>query len=109
MALPQVGYNESAKTPPTGDNALQTFVSRHQHPIQGTLSGFDRLRFVGILRRLSFLNGLARFLAITGVLLNDFGDYVFQLSQRIKPASERLALTTPSGRVPYLASSSQSK
>lgn len=88
---------------------MQTFVSRHQHQIQGTLSGFDRLRFVGTLRRLSFLDGLASFLAVTGVLLKDFGDYVFQLSQRIKQASERLALTTPSGRVHYLASSSQSK
>jgi hypothetical protein len=109
MALPQVGYEESAKTPPTGDNAMQTFVSRHQHQIQGTLSGFDRLRFVGTLRRLSFLDGLASFLAVTGVLLKDFGDYVLQLSQRIKQAGERLALTTPSGRVHYLASSSQSK
>jgi len=88
---------------------MQTFVSRHQHEIQGTLSGFDRLRFVGTLRRLAFLNGLASFLAVTGVLLKDFGDYVFQLSQRIKQASERLALTTSSGRVHYLASSSQSK
>ena len=88
---------------------MQTFVSRHHHEIQGTLSGFDRLRFVGTLRRLAFLNGLASFLAVTGVLLKDFGDYVFQLSQRIKQASERLALTTPSGRVHYLASSSQSK
>src|SRR5262245_41226310 len=88
---------------------MQTFVSRHQHQIQGTLSGFDRLRFVGTLRRLSFLDGLASFLAVTGVLLKDFGDYVFQLSQRIKQASERLALTTPSGRVHYLASSSKAR
>src|SRR5262245_9383714 len=109
MALPQLGYKESDKTPPTRDNAMQTFVSRHQHEIQGTLSGFDRLRFVGTLRRLSFLNGLASLLAVTGVLFKDFGDYVFQLSQRIKQASERLALTTPSGCVHYLASSSQSK
>ena len=65
MALPQVGYQESAKTPPTGENAMQTFVSRHHHQIRGTLSGFDRLRFVGTLRRLSFLNGLASFLSQT--------------------------------------------
>src|SRR5262249_60864967 len=97
MALPQVGYKESAKTPPTGDNALQTFVSRHQHPIQGTLSGFDRLRFVGTLRRLAFRDGLASFLAVTGVLLKDFGDYGFQLSKRIKQARERLARQTASG------------
>src|SRR5262249_39054504 len=109
MALPQVGYKESAKTTPTGDNALQTFVSRHQHPIQGTLSGFDRLRFVGSLLRLSYVNGLAAFLAATGVLLKDFGEYMTGLSQRIKRAGEQLALETPSGRVHYLPSSAQSK
>src|SRR3954453_6558633 len=63
---------ESAKTPtPTGDNAMQSFVSQHQHQIQGTLSGFDRLRFVGSLLRLSYVNGLAGFLAGTGVLLKE--------------------------------------
>jgi hypothetical protein len=54
MALPSISCEESTKTPEsTGDDAMQTFVSRHQHEIQGTLSGFDRLRFVGSLLRLS--------------------------------------------------------
>ena len=88
---------------------MQSFVSRHQHQIQGTLSGFDRLRFVGSLLRLSYLDGLAGFLAVTGVLLKEFGNYMLGLSQRIKHASERLAETTVSGRVHYLPSGSQSK
>lgn len=88
---------------------MQTFVSRHQHEIQGTLSGFDRLRFVGSLLRLSYVNGLAAFLAATGVLLKDFGQYMTDLSQRIKRAGEQLALETPSRRVHYLSSSAQSK
>ena len=71
---------------------MQSFVSRHQHQIQGTLSGFDRLRFVGSLLRLSYVNGLAAFLAATGVLLKDFGQYMSDLSQRIKQAGEQLAL-----------------
>src|SRR5947209_5078069 len=94
---------------PTGDNAMQSFVSQHQHQIQGTLSGFDRLRFVGSLLRLSYVNGLAGFLAGTGVLLKDFGDYMSGLSRRIKQASDHLAGTTVSGRVHYLPSGSQSK
>jgi hypothetical protein len=53
---------------------MQSFVSRHQHQIQGTLSGFDRLRFVGSLLRLSYVDGLAAFLAATGVLLKEFGE-----------------------------------
>jgi hypothetical protein len=88
---------------------MQTFVSRHQHQIQGTLSGFDRLRFVGSLLRLSYVNGLAAFLAATGVLLKDFGQSMTDLSRRIKRAGEQLALETPSGRIHYLSSSSQSK
>jgi len=88
---------------------MQTFVSQHQHQIQGTLSGFDRLRFVGSLLRLSYVDGLAAFLAATGVLLKDFGDFMLKLSQRIKKAGEQLALGTPSRCVHYLPSSSQSK
>jgi hypothetical protein len=88
---------------------MQSFVTRHQPQIQGTLSGFDRLRFVGSLLRLSYVDGLAGFLAGTGVLLKDFGDYLLGLSRRIKQASEGLALTTASGRVHYLPSGSQSK
>src|SRR3954471_4999304 len=88
---------------------MQSFVSRHQHQIQGTLSGFDRLRFVGSLLRLSYVNGLAGFLAGTGVLLKDFGDSMLGLSRRIKQASDHLAGTTVSGRVHYLPSGSQSK
>src|ERR1700761_5047871 len=109
MASPRVRYKESAKTPPTGDDAMQSFVSRHQDRIQGTLSGFDRLRFVGSLLRLSYVSGLAAFLGATGVLLKDFGESMVKLSQRIKQAGEQLALQTPSGRVHYLPSSARSK
>ena len=88
---------------------MQSFVSRHQHQIQGTISGFDRLRFMGSLWMLSCIRGLAGFLSATSVLLKDFGDYVEGLSQQVKKASEAIAQTTPAGRVLYLPSSSQSK
>jgi hypothetical protein len=88
---------------------MQSFVSRHQRPIQGTISGFDRLRFQGSLRMLSFTRGLANVLSAAGVLLKDFGDYVEGLSQKVKRASEALAQATPAGRVLYLPSGSQSK
>ena len=109
MASPRVRYKESAKTPPTGDDAMQSFGSRHRDQIQGTLSGFDRLRFVGSLLKLSYVSGLGAFLGVTGVLLKDFGEYMLGISRRIKQAGEQLALQTPSGRVHYLPSSSQSK
>src|SRR5271157_2786231 len=80
---------------PTGDNAMQSFVSRHQHQIQGTLSGFDRLRFVGSLLRLSYLDGLAGFLAVTGVLLKEFGNYFYLDHPVFGPMHVRLQTWLP--------------
>jgi hypothetical protein len=88
---------------------MESFVSRHQHQIQGTISGLDRLRFIGSLRMLSFSQGLASILSAAGVLLKDFGEYVEGLSQKIKRASETIAQATPAGHVLYLPSSTQSK
>src|SRR3954453_6598968 len=94
---------------PPWSNAMTSFESRHQDQIQGTISGFDRLRFTGSLRMLSFAQGLANVLSAAGVLLKDFGAYVEGLSQKVKQASEVLARATPAGRVLYLPSGSQSK
>jgi hypothetical protein len=88
---------------------MESFVSRHQHQIQGTISGLDRCRFLGSLRMLSFSQGLASVLSAAGVLLKDFGNYVEGLSQKIKQASETIAQATPAGHVLYLPCSSQSK
>ena len=63
---------------------MQSFVSRHQHQIQGTLSGFDRLRFSGSLLQLCYVDGLGGFLHRAGVLLKEFGEYVLELSRQIK-------------------------
>src|SRR3954453_15792556 len=94
---------------PPWSNAMTSFESRHQDQIQGTISGFDRLRFTGSLRMLSFARGLANVLSAAGVLLKDFGTYAEALSRKIRLASEALAQATPAGRVLYLPSSSQSQ
>ena len=73
---------------------MQSFVSRHQRQIQGTLSGFDRLRFVGSLLRLSYVEGVAGFLAGTGVLLKDFGELHFG-TQSADQAGQRTARRDP--------------
>jgi hypothetical protein len=88
---------------------MTSLVARHQYQIQGTLSVSDRLRSLGTLRRLSYVNGLAAFLAATGTLLKDFGEAMLRISERIKQATERIAQTTSPVRVFYLESSSQSK
>jgi hypothetical protein len=88
---------------------VQSFLSRHEDKIQGSISGLDRLRLTGSLRILSYATGLANVLSAAGVLLKDFGNYVESLSQKIKKATEALAQATPAGRVVYLSSGSQSK
>lgn len=88
---------------------MQSFLAVHQRHIQGTISGFDRLRFAGQMLMLSAAPGLARFLNATGVLLKNFGQYVEDLSDQIKQAAIRIAERTPAGHVHYLASSDQRK
>jgi hypothetical protein len=88
---------------------MHSFLSRHEDKIQGSISGFDRLRLKGSLLSLNYATGLANVLSAAGVLLKDFGNYVESLSQRIKKAAEALAQATPAGRVIYLRSGSQSK
>lgn len=70
----------------------------------GSLSGFDRLVFRGILRRLLYPDGMDYCLAFLGVLLKDFRQYVLQVTARLKEAS--LAVARSTGRpIQYLASS----
>ena len=110
MTLLRLGFQvDTGLRHPAGGNAMESFLARHRSQIQGTISGFDRLRFVGQMRMLSFVEGLAGFLSRAGVLLKDFGEYVENLSNQIKQATIRMAESTPTGRVHYLASSEQSK
>ncbi len=59
--------------------------------------------------RLSYAAGLSSFLAFTAILLKNADTFMQSLSDRIQRAGEPLTLETPSGRVHYLESSSQSK
>jgi hypothetical protein len=68
----------------------------------GSVSGFDRLVFRGILRRLLHPDGMGYCLAFLGVLLKDFRQYVLQVTARLKEAS--LAVAKFTGRpIQYLA------
>jgi len=83
---------------------VKSFIQKYEPDVMGSLSGFDRLVFRGILRRLFYPQGMDYCLAFLGVLLKDFGQYVLQVTTRLKEAS--LALARASGRpIQYLASS----
>jgi len=90
------------------ENAVKTFIQKHEKDVMGSLSGFDRLVFRGTLRRLSFGEGMASYLSFAGVLLKDFANFVLQVTTRLKEASLDLARRTLRP-LKYLPSSQVSK
>jgi hypothetical protein len=87
---------------------MQSFLERHQAGIVGVLSGFDRIRFAGTFRSMSYLQGFDKFLGAVGVLYKDFGKFVERVSDRVKAHAR--AYAERHGRpVVYLESSNTSK
>jgi len=87
---------------------MQKFIAKHQDKIAGTLSGFDRLVFRGHLRSIGHPRGMMTYLWFNQVLLKNFGDYVAEVTERLKEAS--LAEANTYGRpVKYLNSSQTDK
>ncbi len=82
---------------------MQAFLHQHAADIHGVLSGFDRLRFRGTLRSISYARGFLGLLWLLQVLLKAFQAFVQGTSSQLKRATERLAKSTPVGRVVYLA------
>jgi len=87
---------------------MDAFIQRHQQDVIGVLSGFDRMRFRGTLRSISYAEGVDRFLGAVGVRYQDFKSYALGLSQRLIDHGEQVA--RQAGRpFEYQASSSQDK
>ncbi|MGC8559766.1 MAG: hypothetical protein ACP5O1_03715 [Phycisphaerae bacterium] len=87
---------------------MEGFIRSHAPVVTGVLCGFDRMRFRGTLRSISYAQGLDRFLGAAGVRYADFGRFAESLSHRIKQHAE--AMTRKMGRpFLYLASGGQSK
>lgn len=87
---------------------MKSFLERHREQVVGVLSGFDRIRFSGGLRSLSYLKGFDKFLGAMGVLYKDFGKFAERVSERIKTHAH--AFAERHGRpLMYLESSRVSK
>src|SRR4249920_3300538 len=82
---------------------MQPFLRQHGDVIHGVLSGFDRVRFRGTLRSVCHTDGLFRYLCFLKVLLVAFKEFFDGTARKLKLATERLAATTPVGRVVYLS------
>lgn len=87
---------------------MMSFVQRHAKDVIGMLSGWDRVRFRGTLRRIANAAGLASFFSYTKVLLKDAGKHMDEVTQQVRAASEGAAETA--GRpVLYVQDPSASK
>lgn len=81
---------------------MPSFLQHHAAAVYGMLSGFDRVRFRGTLRRIANGDGMRTFLAYTGVLLKDFAEYVQDVTTQVKRATEAVA-TAADRPLRYLA------
>jgi hypothetical protein len=70
---------------------MKTFVQRHQDQLLGVLSGFDRLRFRGVLRLLQSEGGTATWLERVGVAVKDFLSFAEGLTKRLCRGMDHLA------------------
>jgi hypothetical protein len=66
---------------------MKSFLQRYSSRIQGVLHGFDRLRFRGTLRALSFVRGMSGFLFAVGVPFRDFEKYARRTTEQIRQAT----------------------
>lgn len=70
---------------------MQSFIHRFADQISGVLSGWDRVRFRGTLRRIANLRGMGSFLWERKVLLKDFRNWASGLTEAVRASTERLA------------------
>lgn len=63
------------------------FTRKYGSRIAGILSGFDRLIFRGTLRQLSHADGLEGYLKWAGILLKDFREGAWRISEEVKKAA----------------------
>jgi hypothetical protein len=70
---------------------MQTFLARFGSEIKGVLSGFDRVRFRGTLRRISSYRGMMSYFWEQQILLKEFKDWAMGLTDAIRQSTAQLA------------------
>jgi hypothetical protein len=70
---------------------MERFLKRHAGRILGSVSGFDRVLFRGVLRSICYVQGLNYFMGNQRVGFKDFGGLVEKFSAGIKARAERIA------------------
>jgi hypothetical protein len=70
---------------------MERFLQRHASRILGSMSGFDRVLFRGVLRSISYVQGLDWFMGNQRVGFKDFEWFVQKFSAGIKKRAEEIA------------------
>jgi hypothetical protein len=70
---------------------MKQFIQHFADKITGTLSGWDRIVLRGTLRPIAFAAGMMVFLWEKQIRLQNFGRYVFEISQSVKVAACKAA------------------
>ena len=74
-----------------GEFTMERFLKQYQSEIAGVLSGPDRILFRGVLRSISYVQGLEIFLASIRVLNRDFMAYAERISKSICEHAQKFA------------------
>jgi hypothetical protein len=70
---------------------MERFLQRHASRIRGSISGFDRVLFRGVLRSISYVQGLDWFMGSQRVGFKDFQGFVEKFSAGIKRRARQIA------------------
>src|ERR1700735_4286511 len=70
---------------------MERFLNRHASRILGSISGFDRVLFRGVLRSISYVQGLDWFMGSQRVGFKDFDWFVQTFSAGLKRRAEQIA------------------
>jgi hypothetical protein len=90
------------------NDAMKQFITKHERSLVGVLSGWDRIRFRGTLRKLAVTKMMMSWLLDQRVLLKDFRPFAEGLTNTLKTSVEQVAAAAGK-TVRYLASSVLSK
>jgi hypothetical protein len=69
------------------EDAMKSFIEKHQKNIIGVLSGWDRIVFRGTLRLVANLAGMNSYLSYLGILMKDFKQYAQEKTAALIQAS----------------------
>jgi hypothetical protein len=70
---------------------MERFLKRHAGRVLGSISGFDRVLFRGVLRSICYVQGLDYFMGSQRVGFKDFQWFVEKFSAGIKQRAEQIA------------------